>query len=294
MKIAVTTPTGNIGRALADLLLDAGREVILLARQPDKVKPMVDRGAIVHQGSLEDRNFVIEATRGADVLFWLTPNDYGSNNLHAYQNMLGDNAVAAIKANKIARVVDVSSVGAHHATGTGPVVGLHDIEKKLEATGAHVTHLRPGYFMENFLMSAQGIASNNAVFLPLPGTARVPFIATSDIATAAADRILDESWTGHSVIELVGPEEMSFDEAATTLGEAVGKQITHVETTPEQTRDALTSMGVHENTAELFLELYAGMREGKLSPETPPKTGTTTLGAFANEVFRPTFEAMTK
>ncbi|MDH3215234.1 MAG: NmrA family NAD(P)-binding protein [Candidatus Krumholzibacteria bacterium] len=294
MKIAVTTPTGNIGRALTIRLLGAGEQPILLARQPEKVREFIEQGATVQHGSLEDKEFVVEATRGVDVLFWLTPADYGSRDLRVFQNTLGDNAAAAVRTNKIPRVVDLSSVGAQLAQGTGPVVGLRDVEKKLEATGAHITHLRPGYFMENFFMTAGSMASHGAVFLPVPGSARVPFIATPDIAAVAAERILDATWTGRSVIELVGPEEISFEEAATRFGDAIGKKVSFSEATPGQTREALTAMGVHENTANLFIELYDAIGQGKFTSEASPKKGTTTLNSFAKDVFRPTFDAMTR
>ena len=43
MKIAVTAPTGNIGRPLTDALLQGGAEVTLLARDASKVQDFVDR-----------------------------------------------------------------------------------------------------------------------------------------------------------------------------------------------------------------------------------------------------------
>lgn len=47
MKIAINTPNGNIGRSLANHLLDAGQELVLLTRSPEKTKPLADRGATV-------------------------------------------------------------------------------------------------------------------------------------------------------------------------------------------------------------------------------------------------------
>jgi len=48
MRIAITTPTGNIGRELTKRLLDQrGHELILLARTPDKLTKEQARGAKV-------------------------------------------------------------------------------------------------------------------------------------------------------------------------------------------------------------------------------------------------------
>ena len=49
MRIAITTPTGNIGRELTKRLLDkGGHELILLARTPDKLTKEQARGAMVY------------------------------------------------------------------------------------------------------------------------------------------------------------------------------------------------------------------------------------------------------
>ena len=47
MKIAVTTPTGHVGSAAADFLLDFGGnvQVRLLGRRPEKLTDFIRRGA---------------------------------------------------------------------------------------------------------------------------------------------------------------------------------------------------------------------------------------------------------
>lgn len=296
MKVAINTPNGKIGRALAGRLLDAGAGLILLTRSADKVKEFTDRGAAARVGSLEDAEFVVRAVKGADVLFWLTPPNMAAPDFRAYQNKLGDIAVRAAAENKIPRVVNLSSIGAHHSSGTGPIAGLHDVEKKFDKSGAHVTHIRAGFFMENLFMAAQTIASDSAIYMPVRGSARMAMIATRDIADAAAERILDGGWTGRNVIELVGPAEVTFEGTADTLGEALGKKINYVTITLDQMRQAFTGMGVPGNIADLYVEMYAAFDAGKVAPEFPKRAvlGSTSLGAFAEHVYRPAFEAMTK
>jgi len=296
MRIAVNTPTGNIGRALTGHLLDAGAEVVLLVRNADKVKDFAERGAIVQVGNLEDADFVARATKGVDVLFWLTPANMGTDDFRGQQNQLGNVAIRAIRQNSIPRVVNLSSVGAQHENGTGPIAGLHDIEQKLDRSGAHVTHLRPTFFMENLFMLAETMAKEGAAYFPVRGSAKMEMIATRDIAKAAAERVLDASWTGRSVIELLGPAEQTFEGAAKMLGKALGKDIHYVTTTFEQTREALVGMGVRPKTADLFCEMYKAFDAGMVVPEAPAKARrtATTLESFAAQVFRPGVEAMAK
>ena len=62
MRIVVTTPTGHIGGTVARHLLDASATVVLLARDAGKVAALTDRGATVHEGSLDDEAYVIRST----------------------------------------------------------------------------------------------------------------------------------------------------------------------------------------------------------------------------------------
>ena len=78
MKVAVTTPTGNIGRVVTDKLLDAGADVTLLVRDPGKVRAFTERGAETEAGSLDDGEYVKKATAGAECLFWVTPPNYAA------------------------------------------------------------------------------------------------------------------------------------------------------------------------------------------------------------------------
>ena len=294
MKIAITTPTGKIGSALTERLLNTDHELVLLARDATKVKSFTDRGAKVETGSLDDKDYVTNATRGVDVLFFVIPPDYGSDDYRAFQNKVGDVGVAAITANKIPRVVFLSSVAAHLGDGFGPISGLGDIEKKLEKTNADVIYFRPGYFMENNFMAVQGIAADGAVYLPMPGSARVAAVAVTDIAKLAQELIQDTSRTGKSVVELAGPEEVSFNDAAQTIGKAIGKDVSHVEITSGQMLEAFTGMGISKNVTESYIELYDRFREGKVVPEVTPKKGETTFKTFAEQVFRPGYKAMTQ
>lgn len=290
MTIIITTPTGNIGSRLTDKLLDAGAEVTLLARDPAKVEEAAKRGAKVLKGDLSDRAFVVESTRGADALFWLTPPNMAAKDFGAYQRALGDNAVEAIKANGIGHVVHLSSIGAHLGKGCGPVNGLHDVEKGIDAVAKSVLHLRAAFFMENFLWQLESIQGAGSVFMALPGSLSIPMVATRDIADAAAARLLDRSWQGRNVLGLHGPKDVSFDEAAAILTHVLERPVKHVQVPPQAVRDAMTGMGVGASMVDGFLEMYEGLTTGHMKAEFPrsaQSTTTTTFEQFAREVLRP-------
>lgn len=295
MKIAITTPTGHIGHALVEnLLKQGGHEVLLLCRDLSKVKQFTDRGATAVQGSQEDGEYVLRATQGADVLFWLTPPKHDAEDFRAYQNTLGDIAAAAVRKNQIKRVVHLSSFGAQHADGTGPIAGLHDIEQKLNAAaqeiGGSVTHLRPASFFENLFMSVPTIKSDGAMYMPIPGDLSFPMIATRDIAAVAADVLTDGSWQGVQVRELLGPKDYSVNDAARIIGQVAGKEVKHVQVPYAATLEAMKAMGLSQSLAGKYVEMYQGLENGKVAAESPrdaKSTTPTSLEDFAKHVIAP-------
>lgn len=96
----------------------------------------------------------------------------------------------------------------------GPISGLYEVEQRLNAAAPNIIHLRPGFFMENYLIQLEPIRTANSVLLPISGDRRLAMIATQDIAAVAAELLLQRNWSGHSVLGLHGPTDLSFDEAA--------------------------------------------------------------------------------
>lgn len=292
MQIAITTPTGHVGSVVADFLLDFGGDirVKLLGRRPDKLARFTRRGAETSIGSLDDVNYLVRATQDADALLWVTPPGYGSDNLRAYQKRLAAAAAAAIRSTRVPRVVNLSSIGAEQPSGAGPISGLHDVEKLLEDAAPNITHLRPGFFFENLLGQADSIRDAGIIALPVAGTRRYPLIASCDIGRVAAQRLAERNWRGRNVRELHGSADLSFDEIAAVLSQALGRPIRFVQCSRQQARQAILDRAVSENVADQMLEMYDAVQSGRVRPQQPrsPETTTsTTLEEFARDVLRP-------
>lgn len=292
MRIAVTTPTGHVGSAVADFLLDFGGDiqVRLLGRRAEKLLPFIKRGAETVIGAQDDVDYLCRATRGVDALLWLTPPGYGSDDVRSFQNRLGAAAVRAIQKNDIPRVVNLSSIGANLESGNGPIGGLHDVENLLNKTGSNVTHLRPGFFFENLLWQLDSIRKWGRISLPLSGSTRYPMIATRDIGRVAAARLANTNWSGKVVQELHGPADLCFREVAEMLTQVLGRKIVYIKCDKQEMRDILLKSAMSENAADLLLELYDAVENGRLrtfQPRSNETTTSTTLYDFARDVIVP-------
>jgi uncharacterized protein YbjT (DUF2867 family) len=290
MSIVITTPTGNIGRRTLQQLLKAGADVSVIVRQPEKLSDSI-RGRIkIHQGSLTDVGLVTKAFQGARAVFWLTPPDYTYPDVAAYHSELGRVAATAIKENKIPYVVNISSAGAQ-LDNAGPISGLGIVERRLNEVVENIVHLRPGFFMENFLLEIESIKKDGAIYSLIPGELPYPIIATQDIGDVAAELLLKTAWSGRIIRGLHGPEDLTFASAAKILSDSIGKPVKHVEITPDQAYQAFLGFGASPGFAKAFVEMYQAVAQpGAIAESRTPQTTTpTTLREWSDTNIRPLF-----
>lgn len=298
MIITVIGATGTVGRKVAPLLQRMkGIQVNLIARDREKVEQFTDFGGMVCEGDLEDAEFVARATATTDALFWVTPTAIAETDLRAFQNRLGANAARAVVTNRIGRVVNLSSIGAHLGFDTGPIDGLHDVEQHLNraaaATGASVTHLRPAFFMENFLLLARPILNDGIVPLPVSGNRAVPMIATGDLAAEAVLQLVTPRDEARSIVPLHGPRDIDFDTAAQQIGEALNSPVRHHQIEPDQAREAFMSTGASSEVASRMVQMYESIESGHLRSEfhrTRTSTTPTEFQRFCALVLIPELE----
>ncbi|MDX2146527.1 MAG: NAD(P)H-binding protein [Planctomycetota bacterium] len=284
MRIAVTGATGNIGSVVAATLMSAGVEVRLLVRQPGRLPSDIAHRAEIREGSHLDARWVARAVDGCDALFWLTPPAFTDDILRFTASAA---AAAGAASQRVGRVVVISGAYCDRAD-LGLATWLRFVETAVLASSRNATILRPGLFMENFLFASESIRAGSLVAFPASPHARSRFIATRDIAAAAAARLLDADWNGHGALAVMGPERLSFAEATSQLGAALSRSLKYVEASPAETR-----AGMHALPAafvDAYIHMYQGFNrlflEG-IDPSEPTIVGATTFAALASEVLAP-------
>ncbi len=294
--VTVTGASGNIGKALAERLLQRGVKVRVVARQAQRLAPLAAKGAEVRAGDIEQTAILTEAFRDADAVFAMIPPHYNTPDMRAFQRRLAMSLANALKAVGVPCAVALSSVGAELPSGTGPIAGLHEFEGLLKAVpNLSSVALRPTFFMENHLESIPLIKSNGINGSALRADLAVSMIATRDIAAVAADLLASPTFEGHSVRELLGPRNYSSREATSILGAAIGKpDLAYVEFAYDDFRKGLTGAGFSASAADAMVEMYDAVNTGRIPmarARTPSNTTPTTLEQFAREVFVPAYQA---
>jgi uncharacterized protein YbjT (DUF2867 family) len=283
VTIAVTTPTGNVGSHVVRMLCQAGVRPRLLLRNPERLDADVRDQVELAVGDQRDADYVAESTRGVDAVFWVHPDDWSLPDPDADAERTGEGLAAAMRQNRIARVVFQSSIGAELRHGAGFIDGLARIEQRLDATrdetGTALLHLRCGYFMTNLLHDLDGLRAGRLTTIR-PLDEPMPWVDPRDIATVATVRLLAEDWTGRQVQAVHGPADLTWTEVAAVLSTATGVSIEAQRISDDEERAALRDAGMGEVAVEGIVGMGVGTRDG-FTPEQPRSMLTTTPSSLA-------------
>ena len=201
----ITGATGNTGKIVAKSLLAQGQKVRVIGRKADRLQPLAAQGAEPFVCDVSDTAKLTEAFQGAQAIYAMIPPDMANPDPRAYHERVSDSLAAAIQKAGVKHAVSLSSVGADKTEKTGPVVGVHNLEEKLNrVAGLNVLHLRAGYFMENTLAQVKIIQMLGGAAGPLRADLKVGLIATRDIGEFAAEALLKLDFNGHQTRELLG------------------------------------------------------------------------------------------
>ncbi|MCI0417367.1 SDR family NAD(P)-dependent oxidoreductase, partial [bacterium] len=197
--IAIIGATGNIGKTIVQELLKKGKRVRAIARNSQRLKELEALGAEIASGTVEDADFLTAAFRNATAVFAMNAPNEQAQNLREYQKKISDAIGSALKKSTVSHIVNLSSVGGELEAGTGPIAGLNYQESRLnQLEKAHVLHLRPTYFMENFLHDIPVIQGMGVHGTPLRADLSMGIIATVDIGMVAAEALANLNFKGRN------------------------------------------------------------------------------------------------
>ena len=254
---------GHTGSVVADKLIEHGNRVRAVARDPKKLEALRAKGAEVVAADVLDAAGVANALRGAEGAYLLIPPDNASMDLVARGRRIIDNYVAGLSQHAIPHAAVLSSVGAQMASGTGPIVITHHAEMTLpKAAGTKFTFVRAAYFMENVLNFAQAIKSDGMIPV-FGGGEGHPFamIATRDIGEVAAGALLSPSQVDQW-IELSGPKDYSFNDAAAEASAILGRPVKATPLPIDAMAPTMMQFGVSANVAGLYREMTEAFGTG--------------------------------
>jgi uncharacterized protein YbjT (DUF2867 family) len=277
---AVTGITGQVGRAVATRLLEAGQAVRAIVRDEAKGASWAERGCAVALAEMTDADALAAAFEGAEAAFIVIPPMFdpapGFPEVGAVIAALAD----ALSRARPARVVCLSTIGAQ-ATEPNLLSQLGLVERALGELSMPVAFLRAAWFMEN---AAGDLAAARAGVVPShlqPLDRPVPMVAVADIGGVAAE-LMRASWSGVRVVELVGPRRVSPNDIAAAFADALGHPV-RAEAVPRETWETTFRAAGARNPGPRA-RMIDGFNEGWIAFEGTPMKGTAGINAVIRRI----------
>ena len=277
---AITGITGHVGSALANSLLGKNQQVRAVLRNSAKAGAWQTKGAEIAIAELHDSPALETAFNNTDGVFVMTPPLFDAADPMAEHDQMLAALSAAIERVKPGKVVYLSSIGGHLKDGTGAIKKLYDMEQAFQKLSVPTVGIRAGWFMENFTGSIAHAEQSGQFFSFLnPVDKLIPMIATKDIGTLAAE-LLQQSWTGHRIVELEGPNRYSANDVIRVLSEQSKCDITAQVIPAHDHQQVYQSFGASPAAAAMMAEMIAGFNNNHIVFEANTReqaTGTTSL-----------------
>ena len=255
--ILVIGGRSKIGTALIDELVARGERVRALARSG--AGEQFPGGVEVVSGDLGDRDSLDRAFAGAEKAFLLCgPRED--------EVELNRNAIDAAADADVKLLVRSSILGADPDSPSRFMRdhGVCDAYLR-EADLEHVI-VRPNVFSQNVPESTVPSIGEDGVFYANAGDARLSMVDTRDVAAVAVALLTSPVRASDGVVEVTGPEALSYDDVAAKLSARLGRPVRYVDAPDDAVGQALAGYGMPEwlvgGLVELFQDYRRSGRDG--------------------------------
>lgn len=269
--------SGNVGSKVADVLLKRGERVRVVGRSAQRLEGFKKLGAEVYLGEIADSVFLAKCFKDCSGAFVMIPPDYSVNSLQAHYNKMSESICRALKDSHLRFVVNLSSFGAEHSMGTGPIQYLHEHEGRLnKIESCNIMHLRPAFFMENLLSYVQSIRQHKKIMSTLLADLPIPMVATLDIARVVAEHLMSRSFSGKNVRSILGPRDVSMAEVCVLLSRILEQRISYQQLSDSEYEKILVQTGISAAVAHEFIEMYRAFNSGLINTQGARDVSNTT------------------
>lgn len=249
----VTNASSKTGSFIATLLLEVGKYTIRLGtRNPSKLSKFHAQGAeIVHvDHTLQS---IIEAFKNVDGIYIVLP-----ALIQNAEHVLIENYIKAAKETNVKHIVYLSAVDVD-------VKSYHrhkEYEQMVFDSEIPYTILRPTWFHENVMNHHATSVKKEGVFRSSACDGVYTSVAIADIAAVVVEVLTNPEQHVGKIYTLTG-EALSEKQVAQSLSKVIGKEVKHVNLTPEEHTTLLKQTYVGWKSPEEFVNALVLLDKNK-------------------------------
>ncbi|WP_431610296.1 SDR family oxidoreductase [Chryseobacterium sp. 'Rf worker isolate 10'] len=293
MNIVLTGSIGNIGKPLTKELVDKGHSVTVISSNEKRREAIEALGAKSAIGSMFDADFLTETFTGADIVYLMETMEAAGDLFDKSIDFIGKISEiglqykTAVERSGVKKIVHLSSIGAHTDKGTGIIVFHYHVEQLLKQLPDDVAikFIRPVGIYFNMFSFINTIKNKGAIISNWGGDRKEPWVSPLDIAAVVAEET-EKPFEGRTV-RYVASDEVSPNEIAKALGEAIGKpDLQWKLISDEELLKSWLDIGFNEQVAKGFVETQASQGSGVVYEDyyqNQPVLGKVKLTDFAKE-----------
>jgi NAD(P)H dehydrogenase (quinone) len=238
--LGLTGGSGNVGRAVIGYLKARGaRHIVAVTRNPSKLADVT--GIEVRQGDLNDPSSLDAAFKGIDRLLIVSTDTFG------VRIALQTAAIDAAERAGVGHLLYTSIPNPYpHAKHLAQNEHFWTEARMFEFKGGW-TALRDNLYADYILWGAQKTIAEGKL-VHAGGTGRRAVLMRDDIAATAAGALLTAE--GREVVDVSGPEALSYADIAAILSRVSGKPVEAVAISKQAQIDGMIAGGVPLAVAE--------------------------------------------
>jgi uncharacterized protein YbjT (DUF2867 family) len=254
---------GAVGRTVTGLLLERGLPVRAMVRREDeRAAALRAAGAEVVVGDLLEPADVYRAVSGCRRAY------FGMSVSPAYLEATVTMAAVAREAGLDALVnmsqMTVSQMSIQNTTPSAQQRQHWLGEQALAWSGLPVVTIRPTVFLEGFFLPLTGPSVRDQGRIELPfGRGKTNPVSTADVARVVATVLAGPGPHLGRVYELTGPRSQDMHGVAREYSEALNREITYADISPEEWEARLKKAGLSEHLTKHLATMAGLNRAGR-------------------------------
>jgi uncharacterized protein YbjT (DUF2867 family) len=266
---------GSIGRTVTGLLLERGVPVrALVRREDDRAKALWDMGAEVVVGDLLEPADVDRVVRGCPRVYFgmsVSPGYLeGTVTMAAVAREVGVEALVNMSQ------MTVSQMSIQHMTPSRQQRQHWLSEQALSWSRLPVVTIRPTMFLESFFpLAGPTVRDRGRIELPF-GRGKTSPVGAADVARVVATVLADPAPHLGQIYELTGPLSQDMDGVAREFSDALGREVTYHDISPDDWERGLKEAGLPEHLTKHLVtmgELHRAGRYDRLTDGVERVTG---------------------